>query len=288
MTGRMQGRACVVTGASSGIGLEIARGLARDGARVTLVCRNPARADAAAASIRRDVADAALDVVLADLSLQAQVRSAAAAIRSRGDRLHVLVNNAGTAPLRRRETAEGIEEQLAVNHLAPFLLTHLLSDLLVRSAPSRVVNVTSVIHRMARIDLDDLQARRAYRLFGLRQYGATKLMDIHVTREFARRLEGTGVTVNCVHPGDVATRIWPWWLRPLTRLLMRTPAEGARGPLALATDPTFDGVTGRYFHGRREAQPSAAALDPDLAARVWAATAALCGVDPERDLCAAP
>ncbi|MDD5307419.1 MAG: SDR family oxidoreductase [Deltaproteobacteria bacterium] len=271
-----------MTGASSGIGLEIARGLARHGDRVVLLCRDAGRAEAAVASIREDVPGAALEVVLADLSLQSEVRSAAAAILDRCPRLHVLVNNAGVYSARRRETAEVIELQLAVNHLAPFLLTRLLEDRLAASAPSRIVNVVSSLHRMARLDMDDLQAWRSYRHFGLGQYAVTKLLAILATRERARRLGGTGVAVNCVHPGGAATNIWPAWQRPFARLFMASPAMGAMPVLSVAADPAFAEVTGAYVTRKGIEEPSPAARDPDLAARAWAASEAMCGLAPGR------
>lgn len=249
---------------------------------MVLVCRDACRAEAALASIRTDVTGGALEVVLADLSLQAEVRSAAAAILERCERIHVLVNNAGVCPSSRQETREGFERQLAVNHLAPFLLTRLVLERMIESAPARIVNVVSSLYHLARIDLDDLQTRHSYRHFGLAQYAKTKLLGVLATRERARRLEGTGVTVNCVHPGATATNIWPAWQRPVARLLVASPAVGAMPVLTVATDPVFADVTGAYVTRRGIEEPSPAAKDPGLASRAWAASEALCGLAPGR------
>jgi NAD(P)-dependent dehydrogenase (short-subunit alcohol dehydrogenase family) len=273
----MLGTTCVVTGASSGIGLEVARGLARRGARVVLLGRDAGRTAAAVESILGDVPSAELESVLADLSTRAAVHAAAEQILDRCPRLDVLVNNAGAFFLRRRETSDGVEAQLAVNHLAPFLLTQLLLARLESSAPARVVNVGSRAHFFARLDFDDLQARRSYGRLGFDQYARTKLLSMLTTRALAKRLAGTGVTVNCVHPGDVATRIWPAPVRPLMKALMRSPAEGARTPLKVATDPALADVTGAYFSDEQIAEPSAAARDDEVMERAWEASLRLVG-----------
>ena len=192
-----------MTGATSGLGLATARRLAALGATVVLHGRDPARCEAAAAALARD--GAAVDWLVADLGDQRQVRALATAAQERHARLDVLVNNAGATFPRRALTPEGVERTLAVNHLAPFLLTTLLLDLLRASAPARVVNVASVAHEHGRLDLDDLAMERGYRPFAA--YSRSKLANVLFTRELARRLEGTGVTVNAVHPGLVRTAL---------------------------------------------------------------------------------
>ncbi len=201
----MNGRVCVVTGASSGIGRATARALARLGATLALVGRDRGRGEETVAALRAESGSAAVALFLADLSSQAEIRRLGAELCDRYPAIHVLVNNAGVVNLRRSTTADGIETVFAVNHLAYFLLTHLLLARLRASAPARIVNVASDAHRFGRIDLDDLGHARRYR--AMRVYGASKLANILFTYELARRLDGTGVTANCLHPGAVATRL---------------------------------------------------------------------------------
>lgn len=278
------GRTCLVTGATSGIGEATAEALARRGARLVLVARDPARAETTA---RRIVAQggAAPWVVLGDLARLADVRRVAAEVSAAGEPLHVLVNNAGLITTERLETPDGHEMQLAVNHLAPFLLTNLLLDLLRASAPARVVTVSSVAHRWAgRLDLDDLESRR-YR--PMRVYAKTKLMNVLFTRELARRLAGTTVTANCVHPGNVATRfghnttgVLNWGSRLISRL-RRTPAAGAATVVHLCAAPELADVSGAYFADERARPPGRHARRDDDARRLWDVSARLTGLAGE-------
>jgi NAD(P)-dependent dehydrogenase (short-subunit alcohol dehydrogenase family) len=273
----------VVTGANSGIGLETARGLARAGFHVVLLCRNQGRAEAAKADIDGSVDRASTEIVLADLGLQADVRRAAAEVEERLDRLDVLVDNAGLSVRRRERTAEGHDQMLAVNHLGPFLLTNLLLPLLERSAPSRIVVVASDAHKFRKLALDDLEAeRRGYGFAGLPRYGETKLMNILFTRELARRLEGTGVTVNAVHPGAVSTNLGapPKVLAGLVSRFMKTAEQGAFTSLVVATDPKLAGVSGGYFVAgeRADRKLSGQAADDGLATELWDRSAALVGL----------
>ena len=273
----MQGKVCAVTGASSGIGRATALGLAARGAKVVLICRSESRSAAVLEEIRRTGTGRAT-LLVADLASQRQVRAVAAAYRERFDRLDVLVNNAGIAGARSRQvTEDGLERTIAVNHLAPFLLTSLLLDRLRASAPARVVTVSSAAHRFYPIDLDDLQGERRYSSFGA--YCRSKRANVLFTHELARRLEGRGVTANCLHPGVVATgmfRDMPRWLRVvLGRPFLRTPEQGADPVLHLATAPDLADVTGCYFVRRRPARPSRASRDADAARRLWAASEAL-------------
>lgn len=282
MAGEMSGRVCVVTGASSGIGFETTRGLAARGARVLMVCRGRERGEVAAARIRAEHADAELELFLADLSAQADIRRVAAEIRERHSRIHVLVNNAGALFGRRELGADGIEMNLALNHLSYFLLTMLLEENLVASGSARVVNVASRAHRRGRVDFDDLQLEHRYR--GFRAYRNSKLMNLHFTFELARRLDGRGVTANCVHPGVVWTGIarggtlierlaWTSY-----RPFMIDAERGAAGVLRLACDPELEGVSGGYFDELEPATPEARALDPEAATRLWSLSAELTGV----------
>ena len=278
----MRGRVCVVTGAARGIGRATAVGLARLGATVIVVVRDAARAGAVVAEMRRESASDAITAVVADLASQAAVRRAAAEIERRAAALHVLVHNAGVSLARRTVTEDGIEATLAVNHLAPFLLTKLLLPLLRASAPARGVTVTSEFERMGRIDFDDLQTARRY--IGTRAYTQSKLANILFTHALAERLAGTGVTANCVEPGLVATDLlrdrWWWgprWLQPVWRRVFRTPERAARGIVWLASSPDVERVSGQCFKDARPVRTSARSRDRALAERLWEVSARLTG-----------
>ncbi len=279
-SGRMAGKVCVVTGASAGIGRATALALARMGARVGMVSRSRERGEAARAEVVRGSGSAAVDLFVADLSVRAEVRRLAGEVRDRYGRLDVLVNNAAVYSRRRMLSPDGIEMQFAVNHLAPFLLTGLLLDLLERSAPARVVTVSSEAHRGMPLEWDNLQGERRYR--GLRAYRTAKLANLLFTRELARRTAGTGVTANAAHPGVVGTELLfgGWGPLRLFRRFMRTPEEGARVVVRLASAPELSGVTGRYFRDEGEMRPSAAALDDDAARRLWRISEELTGLRP--------
>ena len=278
----MQGRVCIVTGASSGIGKATAFGLAQLGATVALVCRNRERAEAACTEIRAATGNDAVDFVLADLSSQAEIRRLAQDLLDCYPQIHVLVNNAGVVNTKRSTTVDGIETVFAVNHLAYFLLTHLLLERLTASGSARIVNVASHAHRWGKLDFDDLQNERRYR--GMQVYGQSKLCNILFTRELARRIAGSGVTVNCVHPGGVATGLGynnGWWAVLIAKALrpfFRTPEQGADTVLYLATSPELEAVNSKYFYDRREGQPSPAAQDDAAAKRLWQISAELTGV----------
>ena len=240
----------LITGANSGIGLETTRALAADGWRTLMLCRNAARADAAVAEIRRTAPDATLEVVLGDLALQSSVRTAAAEVAARTDRLDVLVNNAGIHTRTVARTAEDHDVMLATNQLGPFLLTELLRPLLAAGAPARVVTVASDAHRFAKtVDLEHLDTPEGYGFLGFRRYGETKLMNILWTRELARRLDGTDITANSLHPGGVQSNLGDpaSWQRALLKPFMLTAEQGAGTSVFLATDPSLDGVTGGYW-----------------------------------------
>lgn len=277
--GEMAGRVCVVTGASGGIGKATATELARRGATVVLLVRSRERGEAARAEIAAQTG-ARPEVVLADLSRQADVRCAADEILSRFAAVHVLVNNAATHSWLRRRTEEGIEVQWAVNHLAPFLLTNLLLPRLIESAPARVVTVASNAHRAVRgLRWSDLEMSRGLYL-GYRQYGSTKLANLLFTRELARRTRGTGVTANALHPGVVATDLLLNGFPPLRlrRRSMRTPEQGAETVVYLAASGEVEDVSGGYFIDRRPAAPSPAARDDAAARRLWEVSARMTGI----------
>jgi NAD(P)-dependent dehydrogenase (short-subunit alcohol dehydrogenase family) len=276
----MRGQVCLVTGATSGIGAVAARELARRGAHVVLTGRDPARCAAAAAEIKYRTG-AEVETLVADLSVQQQVRDLARQFRERHTRLHVLVNNAGAIFRKREATADGLERTFALNHLAYFLLTQSLRDLLEASAPARVVNVSSRAHQGAVLDFDDLQGRRSYN--GWRAYCRSKLANLLFTFELSRRLAGTGVTANALHPGWVATgfggnngwlgHIWQF----AARQLAIGPEEGAQTIIYLACSPEVAGVSGKYFAQEKVVEPSAAASDLEAARRLWEVSLALTG-----------
>ena len=276
----LQGKVCVVTGANSGIGKETALALARMGATVVLVCRSEARGTDALEVIKAQTGNEAVSLVVADFSSQQQVREAAAAIQEKCDRLDVLVNNAGVTPWERRVTDEnGLELIFAVNHLAPFLLTNLLLDRLKTSAPARIVTVSSGAHRRVALDFDDLQNKQRYVPFDV--YSQSKLANVYFTYELARRLEGTGVTANCLHPGVVSTALFrhlPPFLGlavKLARPLLLTPAQGADTVIYLAAAPEVAGVNGRFFERREAVESSPVSYDGEAARRLWEESEAL-------------
>jgi retinol dehydrogenase-12 len=273
ITTTMQGKICLVTGATSGIGLVTARELARQGARVLLVGRDPAKCADAVEQIRERTGNPEVEALLADLSSQQQIRDLARQVRERCPRLDVLINNAGGMWLKREVTVDGLEMTFAVNHLAYFLLTQLLLEPLQASAPARVVNVASAAHRKATLDFDDLQGERRYD--GWRAYCRSKLANLLFTYELARRLADTGVTSNALHPGWVATGFarnngWRGRLFQLAaRCLAISPEEGARTVLYLATAPEVQGVNGQYFVRERAISSSPISYDEAAASRLW-------------------
>lgn len=262
-------RVYLITGANAGIGRATAERLAAAGGTVVLLCRALARGEEARRAIVAATGNTRVELLVADLSSQRQIREAAAEFHVRYGRLDVLINNAGILTRKRRLTEDGLELQFAVNHLAPFLLTHLLLDLLEASSPARIVTVSSEAHRAGRIDFADLQGERSYR--GLRAYRQSKLANILFTRELARRLQGRGVTANAVHPGVVATGLLfsGWRIARLVRPLLRDPARGAEPSAYLALSPEVAGVSGGYFVDHRPVEPSARAKDPETAKRLW-------------------
>lgn len=280
-TGALQGRNILVTGANSGIGLVTATALAGMGAHVILACRRQDAAEQAMRGIRALHPEASLEFLALDLASLDAVRSAAATLARRHDRLHVLVNNAGLASMKRELTVDGFEKTFATNHLGPFLFTRLVLPL-VENARGRIVNVASESHRIGRMHWDDLQLERRYSV--LRAYAQSKLANILFTRALARRCAGAGVHVNCLHPGAVSTRIWPedrWYERAFTRVLrlfLVSPEEGARTSIWLASGETGGRVTGRYFIRCRERQPTAPARSDQAAERLWQVSERLTGL----------
>lgn len=278
----LAGKTCLITGGNRGIGLATARGLAARGARVVIVARDQAAGEAAIADIQRTTGGEEAELLIADLSSQASIRTLAGEVLARYHRLHVLVNNAGVITHRRTLTVDGIETQFAVNHLAYFLLTNLLLARLRMSAPARIIILASDAHWTHRLDFDDLQLARRWR--PVRAYARAKLANVLFAYELARRLGGTGVTVNCAHPGGVATKLlasalpFPAISTPLIYRFAATPEQGADTPIYLAAAPELEDVSGKYFVKRKAVPSSAATYDYLAALRLWDESARLTGL----------
>jgi len=269
----MQGRICLITGGTNGIGKSTARELARMGATVVLVGRDAQKAVRVVEEIRGASGNKDVDSMLADLSSQQDVRRLADEFKSKYSHLHVLINNAGGFFMRRQLSVEGIETTFALNHLASFLLTNLLLDTIRASAPARIINVSSNAHASGKIEFDNLQGEREY---GPRAYDNSKLANILFTMELARRLEGTGVTVNALHPGFVATgfaknngRVMAALVSILAPLVARSPAKGAETSVYLATSPSVERITGKYFYDSHVIPPAPQATDMVVARKLW-------------------
>lgn len=282
----MHGKTILITGATSGIGLEASVELARRGARMFLVGRDAGRTQAAVEQVKARSGSGEVSSFLCDFSSQASIRALAGEVLGRLDRLDVLINNAGGVNKTRELTMDGIEKTFAVNHLGYFLLTNLLLDLLKRSAPARVVTVASIGHRKGTLDFDDLGFERGG-YWIMRAYTRSKLANVLFAAELARRLAGTGVTSNSLHPGSVATNIWsgaPAWTKPLIQILFRpfflTAEEGGATIVQLAADPALEGVTGKYFEKGVPVPPAPLAQDEALAKRLWDVSAAMVGLPP--------
>jgi len=269
----MNGKICLVTGATNGIGKATAQALAQMGATVVIVGRNAQRTSQVVDEIRSASGNKNVDSLLADLSSQQEVRALADEFKSRYSHLHVLLNNAGGFFLKRQLSVDGIEMTFALNHLASFLLTNLLIDTIKASAPARIINVSSDAHSSGRIEFDNLQGERAY---GPQAYGNSKLANILFTKELARRLEGSGVTSNALHPGLVATgfaknngRLIAGIISLFMPLVARSPAKGAETSVYLASSPSVESITGEYFYDSHVIQPAAKATDMAVARKLW-------------------
>jgi NAD(P)-dependent dehydrogenase (short-subunit alcohol dehydrogenase family) len=283
MADELTGRICVVTGASRGIGRATAEGLARLGAKLILVCRRREDGELVSREIAAE-SRIAPDVITADLSSQASIREAAGYLGGRYPHLHVLINNAGVIPRERELTADGLEMQFAVNHLAYFLLTSLLLPQLEAGAPARIINVSSGAHTHASIDFADLQAEQGYQ--SKEVYSRSKLANILFTYELSRRLSGTGVTANCLDPGVVATGMLADYMdvpragaAPASTFGAK-PEEGAGTSIYLASSPDVAAVTGKYFERKQPRASSRASYDEAAARRLWEVSERLTGLSP--------
>ena len=269
----MAARVCMVTGASSGIGKETARKLVELGATVVMVCRNRRRGEKAMSEIESAGGDARVELLLADFTSLDAVRAVAKEFLEKHGSLHVLVNNAGGVHLMRSTTPDGFETTFQVDYLSHFLLTNLLLGALKKGAPSRIVNVSSASHYGGHLNFADIQMKKGYGV--MRAYSQAKLAQVLFTYELSRRLEGTGVTANCLHPGTVATNIWKGSMGPfsflgnISKLFLLSPERGAETSVYLASSPQVEGVTGKYYDRMREKQSSAESYDQAVAKKLW-------------------
>lgn len=270
----MQGKICLVTGATNGIGKAAAQALAQMGATVMIVGRDAQKTERVTEEIKSISANQNVDFLLADLSSQQEVRRLAEEFKSKYSHLHVLLNNAGGTFATRQLSVDRIEMTFALNHLAYFLLTNMLLETMKASAPARIINVSSDAHSGGRIDFDNLQGEQSFSSFG--PYGNSKLANILFTTELARRLEGTGVTVNALHPGLTSTgfgRNNPGFLMKIMGavipLIARSPEKGAETSIYLASSTAVQGITGKYFVDCKVTQPAPQAADRAVARRLW-------------------
>lgn len=281
-TREMSGKICMVTGATLGLGRVTAEALAAKGATVIAVARNPAKGEATISNIKAATGNPAVVLMLCDLSSQTSIRRLAEDFKRQYQQLHVLVNNAGAMHMRRTLTEDGLETTFALNHLAYFLLTNLLLDVIKASAPSRIINVSSDSHFRGKINFDDPQGEKRYSAMGA--YSQSKLANVMFSAALTKRLQGTGVTVNAVHPGAVATG----FARnngPLVSLIMRviglfelSPEQGAETQIYLATSPEVANVTGKYFEKKKPVRPNLAAQDEAAVERLWKMSERLTGL----------
>ena len=281
---RMDGKVCIITGATSGVGYQAAKYLAQGGAHLLLICRNGEKATTVRDEIVRDY-HVQVEIIKADFSRLDEVRDAAGIILANYPRIDVLINNAGLHNTHRILTTEGYETVFCVNHLASFLLTRLLLDRLMDSAPARIIQVNSQGHRFGGLDLDDLNwEKRRYN--GYRAYGASKVAQLYTVWELAERLKGSGVTINAMHPGEVRTNIgmnngplFRWYQRFLIWWLLKEPVISGNAVYYLAAAPELAQVSGRYFNQTMDEKPAPHALDPILGKRVWSISEELTGLN---------
>lgn len=269
----MQGKTVLITGATDGIGKETARALAKQGATVVIVGRNREKSARVLAELKQTTGNPNIELLLADLSSMKEVRALADAFKAKHDRLDVLVNNAGAIYDSRQVTVDGYERTFATNHLAYFLLTSLLLDLLKKSAPARIVNVASETHKSGKLDFDDLQSEKNFAAFTV--YGTSKLANVLFTYELARRLAGTGITANCLHPGVISSGFGNSTNRllrlgfALVRPFMTDAVKGAETTIYCASSPDVEGVTGEYFKNQRPYPSRKLTHNEAIAKRLW-------------------
>lgn len=279
---RMKNKICIVTGSNTGIGKATAAVLATLGAEVIMVCRNKGKGETARKQIIRQSKNDAVHLLIADLSSMNEVRNFSQEIHSRFNKIDVLINNAGLITLQRQSTVDGYEYQFAVNYLSNFLLVHLLLDLLLKVVPSRIINVSSGVHRGADINFDDLQSEKEY--YPHKVYGMTKLAQIVFTYKLSKLLEGKNITINALSPGVVATNLLsdfndqPRILGFLDSFKNDSPEKGAETSIYLASSYEVEKISGKYFVNKKMEESSLASYDPKTADRLWNESLKLCGI----------
>jgi len=278
----LQGKTCLITGANSGIGRITAEALATMGATVVLVCRNAEKGETARREIIQATGNTATDLLIADMGSLNQVQRLAGQFTEKHESLHILINNAGLILGERTLTEDGFETTFAVNHLGHFMLTRLLLNYLKTSMPSRIINVSSMVHRWAGMDFDNLQGEKRYR--SMDAYARSKLANVLFTYQLAEQLKDTDVTVNCLHPGIVATEfgnrgaLWYRLVKPIAkRLFYISPEKGAETLTYLASSPEVERVTGKYFVSKKAVRSSAITYDRALQEKFWDVSLQLTG-----------
>jgi len=281
----MKGKVCMITGANSGIGKATALGLVKMGTTVVMVCRNRNRGEAAMDEIKAQSGNESVELMIADLASQKSIRQLVKDFTDKYQQLHVLINNAGVAKANRTLTVDGIETTFAINYLAPFLLTNLLLDALKASTPARIVNVSSMVHKWGAIDFDNLQGEKRYDMD--KAYNQSKLAIVLFTYELARRLQGTGVTVNSLEPGLVATnfgREYTGFKRLMTtkiwRSFVKSPEKGAETSIYLASSLEVEGITGKHFTNKKATKSSKRSHDESVWQRLWQVSEELTELNP--------
>lgn len=268
----MQGKFCLITGANSGIGKATAIGLAKLNAHIVMLCRDKTRGEEAKSEIITESGNESIDLLLADLASQQSIRQFVAELQMKYDKLHILINNAGVNPSKRYETVDGLEKTFAINTLAPFLLTNLLLPTIKNSIPARIINVASAVQSKS-INFENLQFNKHFRSW--KTYSQSKTALIIITYEFARRLNGSGVTVNCLHPGGVKTNIiqdYKGIIKFFTKIIFsfaKSPEEGAKTSIYLASSPKVEKVSGKYFIDKKEAKSKDVTYNKSIAERLW-------------------
>lgn len=276
---KLKNKTAIITGATSGIGRVTALAIAREGARLVLPVRNIEKGKALKDEIEKETGNASVEIMHCNLASLDSVRQFAEDFRKKFDSLHLLVNNAGLWEAKRKESDDGIEMNFAVNHLAPFLMTNLLLDIIKKSAPARIISVASTAHKYGKMRFNDLEGKKSWG--SMQSYAQSKLANILFTRRLAKELDGSGVTANCLHPGVVNTQLFsklPGFIQKVSSFFMITPEKGAQTSIYLATSPDVENITGEYFDKRKIAKTTAHARDMQVADTLWEVSKEYCGM----------
>ncbi len=266
----LQNKVCIITGSTSGIGKVTATALAASGVTLVLPVRNMVKGENVKQEIIAQTKNDRIELFPCDLSVLKSVHDFTLAFKQKYNRLHILINNAGIWAKHFGTTSDGIERTFAINHLAPFLLTNLLLDVMKQSAPARIINLSSIAHKMGTIDFDDLEGRKKFSL--MKSYGQSKLANILFTKKLAKDLKEFNITANCVHPGGVRTELFQemsWLLRMMTQLVLISPEKGAETSIYLATSDEVQNITGEYFAKKKIRKPIDEACNMDIAEQLW-------------------